>query len=235
MRAYTMTHVGLVREQNEDTIRVCAGEFSLYILADGMGGHQAGEVASKMAADVLEDDLRGEIPSRDKLTQAFYHANSAIYEKQLTDEKLSGMGTTLTVLWEGDTHVLVGHVGDSRAYLMVNGRLRSITEDHSVVAEMVRSGAITEEQARIHPYRSVITRAMGTEETVKVDMLEVLKTSGEKWLLCSDGLSDLVEDDKIEDILATFDSRTAVEMLVDSALKAGGRDNISVMVLEVGV
>ncbi len=233
MKAYTMTHVGRVREQNEDTVCVCPGAYGLYILADGMGGHVGGEVASALAAQTLAAVLRDSVPSAERLEQAFCRVNTAIYEKQQNDPALAGMGTTLTVLWEGKTHVYIGHVGDSRAYLLLGGRLRRMTEDHSLVEEMVRAGMITEEQAKTHPYRSVITRAMGTDESVQADVTEVLKAPGERWLLCSDGLSDMVEDAQIERLLAMNDPGAAAGALVETALENGGRDNISVMVLEV--
>lgn len=233
MKAYTRTHVGRVREQNEDTVCVCPGAYGLYILADGMGGHLGGEVASALAAQTLTAVLQGSVPSAERLAQAFARVNTVIYEKQKGDPSLSGMGTTLTVLWEGETHVYIGHVGDSRAYLMMNGRLRRMTEDHSLVEEMVSAGMITEEQAKTHPYRSVITRAMGTDESVQPDVMEVHKSSGERWLLCSDGLSDMVEDEQIEAVLRQKDAQAAAGELVERALENGGRDNISVMVLEV--
>ena len=233
MKAYCKSHTGLVREQNEDTVLVNE-EHGIYILADGMGGHKAGEVASDLAARTLMDALNGQgQPSAERLKTAIRRANSAVYKRQLEDENLSGMGTTLTVLWEKGDHVLLGHVGDSRAYLYGGGRLRQISEDHSMVGEMLRAGAITEEQARTHPYRNVITRAVGTDESVRPDVMEILKSPGEEWLLCSDGLSDMVPDGEIVQVLETCRGEEAVEKLIDLALLHGGHDNVSVLLLEV--
>ena len=233
MKAYCKSHTGLVREQNEDTVLVNE-EHGIYILADGMGGHKAGEVASDLAARTLMDALNSQgQPSAERLKTAIRRANSAVYKRQLEDENLSGMGTTLTVLWEKGDHVLLGHVGDSRAYLYGGGRLRQISEDHSMVGEMLRAGAITEEEAFHHPRRNVITRAVGTDESVRADVVEILKAPGEKWLLCSDGLTDLVRDPEIAEILAQFSGQEAVEQLVDKALLYGGKDNVSVLLVEV--
>lgn len=233
MKAYIMTHKGLVREQNEDTA-LADEENGLYILADGMGGHKAGEVASALATACLQQTLAGAKPSVKRLREAIAKANAAIYEKQQGDESLSGMGTTLTVLWEKRDHVLLGHVGDSRAYLFANGRLRQLSEDHSMVGEMVRAGVLSPEAARSHPYRHVITRAVGTDPAVRADVGEFMQTAGEKWLLCSDGLTDFVEDSEIEEVLSACQGQEAAQALIDLALQGGGRDNVSVIVLEVG-
>ncbi len=234
MKAYPVTHAGLVRQENEDTIRVVHGAHGLYILADGMGGHLAGEVASRMAADELEQMLTdGCEPSTERLREAIVQANAAVYEKQLSSPDMKGMGTTLTVVWESDVFVYVGHVGDSRAYLYREGMLRQMTEDHSLVGELVRAGAITEAKARTHPQRNVITRAVGTDEKMQPDVFRILKAKGDKWLLCSDGLTDMVEDQKILETIEKYDAAQAARQLVQLALEGGGKDNISVMLLEV--
>ena len=232
MKAYSRSHVGLVREQNEDTV-LTDEQNGLYILADGMGGHQAGEVASLMAATILRDALAGQEPSVDKLTRGFRRANDAVYEKSLADSQYSGMGTTMTALWDDGDYLLLGHVGDSRAYVFEDGKLRQVSVDHSVVGDMVRSGAITAAQARVHPYRNVITRAVGTEDTIRTDVMELPKMAGARWLLCSDGLTDMVEDDEIADTLRSCDGEAAVERLIELALLHGGKDNVSVLLLEV--
>ncbi|MBQ7519056.1 MAG: serine/threonine-protein phosphatase, partial [Clostridia bacterium] len=162
MKAYFRSHVGLVREQNEDTV-LTDEQNGLYILADGMGGHQAGEVASALAADTLLERLKDAEPAQGTLHAAIAAANAAVYEQQLNNADQAGMGTTLTVLWDAGDHVLLGHVGDSRAYVYMQGRLRQVSKDHSMVGEMLRAGMLTEEQARSHPYRNVITRAVGTD------------------------------------------------------------------------
>ncbi|MBO4836931.1 MAG: Stp1/IreP family PP2C-type Ser/Thr phosphatase [Clostridia bacterium] len=234
MKAYYQTHVGLVRDQNEDTVLVDERQ-GLYILADGMGGHQAGEVASLLAAQVLSGSLEGKSPSREELLRGFHAANSAVYERQKKDTALSGMGTTLTVLWEDGDHVLLGHVGDSRAYLFRDGRLHQVSEDHSLVGQMLREGVIDEEQARRHPLRNVITRAVGTEETVRADVSEWPLQPGEKWLLCSDGLTDMVEDAEIERTLGSLPCSEAADRLISLALLSGGHDNVSVLLAEVSL
>lgn len=234
MKAYSVTHTGLVREQNEDTIRVVDGVHGLYILADGMGGHLAGEVASSMTADALEQMLNNDCePSTERLREAIIQANATVYEKQLNDPEMKGMGTTLTVLWESDVFIYVGHVGDSRAYLYRDGMLRQMTEDHSLVGELVRAGAITEKKARTHPQRNVITQAVGTDEKVQPDVFRILKSKGDKWLLCSDGLTDMVEDQQILETIEQYDAAQAAQQLLQLALESGGKDNVSVMLLEV--
>lgn len=234
MRAYPVTHTGLVREQNEDTVRVADSKCGLYILADGMGGHLAGEVASSMTADEIEKRLAGcDAPSTEILREAIMQANAIVYEKQLTEPEMKGMGTTLTVLWEGGEYVYIGHVGDSRAYLLRDGQFRQMTEDHSMVGELVRAGAITPEAARTHPHRNVITQAVGTDISVHPDVFQILKTPGDKWLLCSDGLTDMVEDQQILSAIEDEDSQTAAQKLLQLALEGGGKDNVSVMLLEV--
>ena len=230
MKAYMKTHRGLVREQNEDTICVAA---PLYVLADGMGGHQAGEVASALAARTLCETLRDMQPSADALTRGYLAANSAVFARQKEDETLSGMGTTMTALWEDQEYVFVGQIGDSRAYLYRDGKLHQITEDQSMVGEMLRAGAITEEQARSHPYRNVITQAVGTEERLSPVVTRILKTPGDIWLLCSDGLTDMARDEEIAAVLADFPPAAAAEELVHLALQHGGTDNVSVLLLEV--
>ena len=232
MKAYFRSHVGLVREQNEDTV-LTDEQNGLYILADGMGGHQAGEVASLMAATTLRDALAGQEPSVDKLMRGFRRANDVVYEQSLSDSQYSGMGTTMTALWDDGDYLLLGHVGDSRAYVFEDGKLRQVSVDHSMVGEMVRSGAITEAQARVHPYRNVITRAVGTENTVRTDVMELPKMEGAKWLLCSDGLTDMVEDAEIADTLRGYEPAAAVDHLIELALLHGGKDNVSVLLLEV--
>ena len=232
MKAYYKSHAGLVREQNEDTVLVDDRQ-GIYILADGMGGHQAGEVASLLAATALRDALAEQTPSAEGMRQGFRAANSAVYQRSLEESEYYGMGTTMTALWDHGDHILLGHVGDSRAYLFRGGRLRQISEDHSFVGDLLRAGAITEDEAFHHPRRNVITRAVGTDETVQADVMEILKTPGEKWLLCSDGLTDLVRDPEIAETLESQDSADAVDRLIELALLNGGKDNVSVLLLEV--
>ena len=230
MKAYMKTHRGLVREQNEDTI--CVAE-PLYVLADGMGGHQAGEVASALAARTLCETLRDMQPSADALTRGYLAANSAVFARQKEDETLSGMGTTMTALWEDQEYVFVGQIGDSRAYLYRDGKLHQITEDQSMVGEMLRAGAITEEQARSHPYRNVITQAVGTEERLSPVVTRILKTPGDIWLLCSDGLTNAVPRPQLEQLLRTGSFYDLPDLLIRAANENGGKDNITALLLGV--
>jgi protein phosphatase len=162
------THAGWVRPNNQDTLLLFG---RLYGVADGMGGHNGGEVASSGAAAVIGDMLSGLEPNEKRLEAGIQAANRRLYEQQAQDAALSGMGTTVTVLWEGNEEVFVGHVGDSRAYLLRDGVFAQITQDHSVVAEMMRQGILTKEKAKKHPYRNVITRAVGTSSGIEVDVI----------------------------------------------------------------
>jgi len=224
------TDKGRVRDGNEDA-RLIIPRMELYAVADGMGGHQAGEVASQTAIEALRAAVDSGTSIRDAITQA----NEAVLERSAADERLRGMGTTMTAatLAAGGT-LLIGHVGDSRAYLMREGELRQVTEDHSLVEEMVRGGELTPEQAEVHPQRSVITRALGIEPGVEVDMYPIELEEGDRVLLCSDGLTGMVRTEEIAAILQREpDPQRAANTLVDAANKAGGEDNITVVILDV--
>ena len=228
------THIGKVRASNQDAILVCPGKYGLYGVADGMGGHKAGDVASKIAVAVTEKALKNAHPSVELLRSAIQEANLAIYEEQLGNPDYSGMGTTMTLIWEDDDRVLLGHVGDSRSYCIREKAIRQISLDHSMVAEMVRRGVLTEEEARVHPYRNIITRALGTDETVEVDVEELEKRPGDLYLLCSDGLSEYVQDEGMLYILRKHRGlEEAADVLLNLALEGGGRDNISLVLAEV--
>ena len=228
------THIGKVRASNQDAILVCPGKYGIYGVADGMGGHKAGDVASKIAVEVTEKALKNARPSIALLRSAIQEVNLAIYREQLQNPDFSGMGTTMTVIWEDDERVLLGHVGDSRAYRVREKSIRQISQDHSMVAEMVRRGFLTEEEARVHPYRNIITRALGTDETVEVDAEELDKRPGDLYLLCSDGLSEYVQNESLLYILRKHPSlEEAADVLLNMALEGGGRDNISVVLAEV--
>ena len=224
------TDVGRVRDGNEDAYLV-DDAMGLIAVADGMGGHRAGEVASATALEALRAAITGGRPLRESIEDA----NDAVYTKSLTDTSLRGMGTTLTAgtLVAGDT-VLVGHVGDSRAYLLHDGELRQVTDDHSLVEELVREGRLTADEAAVHPQRSIITRALGVDASVEVDVYPVELVPGDRLLLCSDGLTGMVAPD---DIAATLrresDPARAAAQLVDAANAAGGEDNITVVVVAV--
>ena len=227
------THIGKVRSSNQDAILVCPGKYGVYGVADGMGGHKAGDVASKIAVAVVERALKNERPTISLLRKAIEEANQAIYEEQLANPDYSGMGTTMTVIWEDEDRVLLGHVGDSRAYRVRNNAISQVSLDHSMVAEMVRRGLITEDEAQVHPYRNIITRALGTAPTINVDVKELEKAPGDLYLLCSDGLSEYVHPNRMNEVLRKYSLENAADVLLNLALEGGGRDNISVVLAEV--
>ncbi|MBO2518052.1 MAG: serine/threonine-protein phosphatase [Clostridiales bacterium] len=226
------THQGCVRTSNQDTLLVYP-ERDLFGVADGMGGHKAGDMASSMAVEIVTRSLKDANPSRDLFRLAVEFANKEIYHKQQNDTNLSGMGTTFTALWKNGDSFLIAHVGDSRAYLLRDGELRQITSDHSLVAEMIHNGTITKEEARTNPYRNIITRAVGTDFSVAVDMLEMDIQKGDKWLVCSDGLNEHVDDEQIRRILNENTLKDAADLLLSTTLENGGSDNVSIVLAEV--
>lgn len=228
MRICHRTHQGLVRASNQDSLLVDEGVLGV---ADGMGGHNGGETASRVAVQVLKNALRGKKPEPRALEVGMEAANRRIFDMARHDSALSGMGTTATLLWENGNEALICHVGDSRAYLMRDGELKQITQDHSVVAELLRNGVITPEMARTHPYRNVITRAVGVDPMVEADIFTHDLKEGDVWLICSDGLYNMVPDDAIADILReSKEDDTAAEELMALALEAGGTDNITFVI-----
>lgn len=233
MKIASRTDIGRVRPSNQDALLICEGKYGLYGVADGMGGHNGGDVASRMAVELLPKILKKARPQEALLRSGVEEVNRLIYAEQQKDAALNGMGTTLTVLWEDDDRLLLSHVGDSRAYRLHDGQLTRVSQDHSLVGEMVRSGLITEEQARRHPYRNVITRAVGTADTIEVDVTALEKTRGDRFLLCSDGLYEYVTADEMRDILLCMPAQAAADELLRLALAGGGRDNISVLIAEV--
>jgi serine/threonine protein phosphatase PrpC len=226
------TDPGRKRRHNEDSFVV---QPPLFAIADGMGGAQAGEIASALAASALsESNANGGGESR--VTELIQEANRRVHERASTDPSTSGMGTTMTVaLIEGDGTVTIGHVGDSRAYRLRRGRLEQITDDHSLVAELVRRGELSAAEAEVHPQRSVITRALGTDPDVDVDAFSIRPEAGDLYLLCSDGLSDMVAADAIEEILREHrnDLDAAARALVRAANHGGGDDNITAVLFEI--
>jgi protein phosphatase len=226
------TDVGRQRQANEDSY---LARSPLFVVADGMGGAQAGEVASLTAIQSFQTGLPDGSPS-ESIERTIATANRNIYDQAHADSSLSGMGTTITVAAvDADTEqVYIGHVGDSRAYRLREGILQRLTKDHSLVEEMRRRGQITEEQAEDHPQRSIITRALGPEPEVQADMTTVPSEPGDIFMLCSDGLTTMIGDDQIRDILMGATSLdAAARTLVDEANRAGGRDNITVIVFQV--
>jgi PPM family protein phosphatase len=227
------TDTGRQRSENEDSLFVRA---PIFVVADGMGGAQAGEVASKAAADAFDRDLPEGSPEP-FLRETIEAANRRIHELAHADPSRAGMGTTITaaIVDAQAEEVGIGHVGDSRAYRLRRGRLERLTRDHSLVEEMRRKGQITDAQAEDHPQRSIITRALGPEPEVEVDLQTVPAAPGDVFLLCSDGLTTMVDEGRIAAVLSAAASmREAVRALVDEANGAGGRDNITAMAFRLG-
>ncbi|MET0836675.1 MAG: Stp1/IreP family PP2C-type Ser/Thr phosphatase [Thermoleophilaceae bacterium] len=226
------TDVGRQRSANEDSLVLRPPFFAV---ADGMGGARAGEVASAIAAEAFEGASAAGEAAEAQLARLLREANRRIYELAVTDESHRGMGTTLTAAKVHDGEVSLAHVGDSRAYRMRDGGLEQITRDHSLVAELERSGQITPEAAEHHPQRSIITRALGPEPDVEVDTYTLSARDGDLFLLCSDGLTSMISDDEVAAILrtsATLDE--AADALIKAANQSGGKDNITVVLFRIG-
>jgi PPM family protein phosphatase len=227
------TDTGRQRSENEDSLFVRA---PIFVVADGMGGAQAGEVASKAAADAFDRDLPADPPEH-FLRETIEAANRRIHDLARADASRAGMGTTITaaIVDAGKEEVAIGHVGDSRAYRLRRGKLERLTRDHSLVEEMRRKGQITDAQAEEHPQRSIITRALGPEPEVEVDVQTVPAAPGDVFLLCSDGLTTMVDEERIAAVLSDAPSmREAVRTLIDEANGAGGRDNITALAFRLG-
>jgi serine/threonine protein phosphatase PrpC len=226
------TDTGRQRHANEDSYFARA---PLFAVADGMGGAQAGEVASRIAAGAFERGRwRDDAPAEGQLEQIAQRANREIHKLAQSDSSRAGMGTTLTAAMLRDDEVALSHVGDSRAYVLRDGRLKRLTKDHSLVEELRRQGRLTEAQAEEHPQRSIITRALGPEPSVNVDTMTFPARDGDVFLLCSDGLTTMVSDEEIREILVKARSlRSAVNKLVDAANRGGGRDNITAVAFRV--
>jgi PPM family protein phosphatase len=228
-----VTQTGNVRRSNEDSYLMRA---PLFMVADGMGGAQAGEIASRMCAEAFaQADLIGPAPT-DILRATIRTANRRILERSRSDPDAAGMGTTVTAAFMDDTGTIAfAHVGDSRAYLLRDGSLQRLSDDHSLVGELVRKGELSETDAEHHPQRSVITRALGTDESVEVDTFEVRAQDGDVFLLCSDGLNTMVPEPGIADIMAGGGGAAALARdLVRAALAGGGEDNVTAIVFRIG-
>ncbi|MBD0290745.1 MAG: Stp1/IreP family PP2C-type Ser/Thr phosphatase [Thermoleophilia bacterium] len=227
-----VTDAGRKRRRNEDSFVV---DPPLFAVADGMGGAQAGEVASRLAAAVFREyHGADELEPAERVQAIIQEANRRIFERSRADTAASGMGTTVTAAIVGGQRIVVGHVGDSRAYRVRDGELHQLTEDHSLVADLVRSGRLTPEEADAHPQRSVITRALGTDPEVDVDTCAVEAQPGDVYLLCSDGLTTMVGDDEILRVLAESRSLEAAgKALVKAANRHGGDDNVTVVLFAV--
>lgn len=225
-----LTDVGRVRSHNEDAI---IADPPLFAVADGLGGHEAGEIASQIAIETLRDHAPRK-PDANALARAVRAANAEVIRAAREGVGRSGMGTTITAAIVDGTRIVIAQVGDSRAYLLRAGRLTRITDDHSMVADLIRTGQLTEEESRVHPNRSVITRALGTDPNMFADTFEVDGEPGDRLLLCSDGLTTMLTDDVITEKLGGYrDPATAARELIDAANEEGGQDNVSVVVVDI--
>jgi PPM family protein phosphatase len=238
LSSFAGSDVGRMRSGNEDSY--FCGQ-TVFAVADGLGGHQGGEVASAAAVEPLADldgrEFTDPSEAAEALATAIREANEAILDRAAGDPALYGMGTTVTAAAvAGDRHLQLAHVGDSRAYLLRGETLEQLTTDHTVVGELVRRGRLTPEQAAIHPERSILTRAVGLDPRVPVDLPDPLELHpGDQLLLCSDGLTEAVDDDQIAQLLSTApDGHAACRSLIGAANDAGGPDNITVVLVQVG-
>ena len=232
LRVGVRTDVGRSRARNEDSYLV---QEPLYAIADGMGGHRGGDVASSLALESLQPP-GAEAPAEEfhRLVEQIKDANRRVLERGEADRNLRGMGTTLTAILAADGKAHVAHVGDSRAYMLREGSLQQLTEDHTLVQRMIREGRLTEEEAHTHPQRSILTRALGVEDDLPIDELTLDLKPGDRLLLCSDGLTNMIGREAIQEILLTEDDpQRAADRLVEEANQAGGDDNITVIVLDV--
>jgi PPM family protein phosphatase len=228
---YTGTDTGLQRRANEDSL---LARSPLFVVADGMGGAQAGEVASRVAVESFYGGLGDSANPEERLAANALAANARIHELSQRNAEHAGMGTTLTAIYVGEEEVAIAHVGDSRAYCLRDGELLRLTDDHSLVDELIREGRLTPEEAEEHPQRSIITRALGPEEIVEVDTRSFRARPGDIYLLCSDGLTSMVPEGRLAEILSAHRRlRDAGEALIAEANRAGGRDNITVILLRL--
>ncbi len=241
MKVYGLTDNGLSRECNQDSLFVSKlDELPLFIVADGMGGHNAGEIASGIAVETIKEkfvELRETLHSKEKIANAIkesvLEANKKIYLKALTTPECSGMGTTLTMSYIFHNKVYIGHIGDSRAYYISDKAIKQLTEDDSLVNELIKNGSITVDEAISHPQRNVITKALGTSIDIEVDIQAVKYKEGDLLIICSDGLSNMVKEDKIFDVIKSEeDISLACESLVELAKKNGGTDNITLIIIK---
>jgi PPM family protein phosphatase len=228
---YTGTDTGLQRRANEDSL---LARSPLFVVADGMGGAQAGEVASRLAVESFSNGLGNPARPEEQLAANALAANARIHELSQSNAEHAGMGTTLTAVYVGAEEVAIAHVGDSRAYCLRDGELLRLTDDHSLVDELIREGRLTPEEAEEHPQRSIITRALGPEENVEVDTRSFRARSGDIYLLCSDGLTAMVPEARLAEILRDGTRlHDTGEALIAEANRAGGRDNITVILLRL--
>lgn len=240
MQTAHRTDAGRIRLVNEDraAVREQWNGFTLAIVADGMGGHQAGEIASQMAIEQVESEMRTvgtELTVAERksaVSRAIAKANGTVFEFASKEPRYQGMGTTIVTALATSADLVIGHIGDSRAYLVSGETIRQLTEDHSLVNELMKSGQITPEEAHVHPLRNVVTRALGTDKQVEIDIIYSAWQEDDVLLLCSDGLSGLVQEQELRDIIASEGTlQWKVDKLVSRALEEGGGDNITVVLL----
>lgn len=231
MRVGVRTDIGKIRRSNQDSYCITS---RLFAVADGMGGSRAGEVASAMAVEFLKRYQFDDAFPEESLVSAVNEANRRIFDLASQRPEYAGMGTTLTAALFIDDTVFIGHVGDSRAYLIANGAITQLTNDHSIVGELLRSGSLTEEEAMNHPQRNLLIQALGTDEKVSVEINRARISIDDAVVLCTDGLSSLVSSEEIRDVVvATDDPQKAADELTEMALERGGHDNITVIVIYI--
>lgn len=249
LRAAGLSHVGMKRTHNEDALCLLS-EYSLYIVADGMGGHSSGEVASRMAVETISNffkmttrDEESTWPFKEeknlrydenRLVAGIKWSNRRIYEAASREPKYKGMGTTIVTAFFTQGGAYLGHVGDSRGYRIRDGRIEQITEDHSLLNDYIKANKLTPEEIENFPHKNVIVRALGMKELVQVDVNRLDPRPGDYYLLCSDGLSGMISDDTILDVvLSTKDVKAACKIMVDKANEAGGTDNVTLSLIEL--
>ncbi|MDH3216704.1 MAG: Stp1/IreP family PP2C-type Ser/Thr phosphatase [Candidatus Krumholzibacteria bacterium] len=245
LEAASLSDIGQVRQKNEDATgryhpedeKELAEKGAIFVVADGMGGHRGGEIASELAVETVISlyYASNEKEPTESLRECFAEANKRILDKSTSEVDLFGMGTTCTTMVLCSGEAFFAHVGDSRAYVLRDGELQQLTEDHSLVGEMVRSGILSNEDAQHHPKRNVITRSLGTHVELRPDFPSTpyKLADGDVFVLCSDGLTSIVSDAEVRDILAANDPRTACRELVNIANAKGGKDNITVQVIKI--
>ncbi|MBQ3425239.1 MAG: Stp1/IreP family PP2C-type Ser/Thr phosphatase [Clostridia bacterium] len=231
MKVYAITDIGKTRPINEDSYYAPREGERYCAVADGMGGHNAGEVASSMAIQAFSEYMRGvDFITADAICAAVENANYEVFEAAIRDPGMSGMGTTFSALAEQGETVYIAHVGDSRIYLLRDGEILQATTDHTLVEEMVQKGILTPREARFHPRRNIITRALGTEPTVEIDIIQVETRPGDVFFLCSDGMTNYVEDVEILNVVLSGEGwQEKLDRLVAMALQNGGADNITAL------
>jgi protein phosphatase len=248
VRAFGATDVGKVRAANEDSFLV-DDELNLFIVADGMGGHQGGGYASSHAVDEIKKEIMrqqqkqestqpladgtGKTPAQIRLKNALLLTNEMLFRKAMEDSSLRGMGTTVTAIQLDHVVANIAHVGDSRLYLMRNGDLYQLTRDHSWVQEQVDAGVLAEDEARVHPLKNIITRSLGHDRELLVDLDRKEYKPGDKYMLCSDGLTNMVDDQTIKKVMKEMPLEASVNELIRLALEAGGQDNVTTVMVEI--